>query len=245
MLEVRNLCKKFGGNTVLQDVNFCVGSEEFICLLGESGSGKSTIAEILMGLNRKCDGEICWVDNTVACTQYIYQNPDRSFNPFWTMEQSLMEPLLLQKYSKKAALKKISSMMSKADLSLELLKKKTKECSGGQKQRMAIIRALLCNPKLLIADEITSALDPITERKIIELLKKLQKTYHMSVLYITHRIQAIEDVADRVLVLDKGQIVESGPASEVLQNPQHPYTQNLIEACMYFENRKKETKRDS
>mgnify|MGYP003456598357 FL=1 len=110
---------------------------------------------------------------------------------------------------------------------------------------MAIIRALLCNPKLLIADEITSALDPITERKIIELLKKLQKTYHMSVLYITHRIQAIEDVADRVLVLDKGQIVESGPASEVSQNPQHPYTQNLIEACMYFENRKKETKRDS
>lgn len=239
MLEVRNLCKKFGNNVVLDDVNFCVGKEEFICLLGESGSGKSTIAELLIGLNEPCQGEMCWAENSINCTQYVYQNPDRSFNPFWSMEQSLMEPLLLQKYSKKAALKKITSMMNKAELPLELLKNKPSQCSGGQKQRMAIIRALLCNPRLLIADEITSALDPQTERTIIEWLKKFQSSYHMSILYITHRIQAIEDVADRVLVLEKGSIVESGTAVEVLKNPQHPYTKNLLEACLYFEKRKK------
>ncbi|AOH53550.1 ATPase [Peribacillus muralis] len=239
MLEVRNLSKKFGNNVVLDDVSFCVGREEFICLLGESGSGKSTIAELLIGLHEPCQGEIRWAEDSINCTQYVYQNPDRSFNPFWSMEQSLLEPLLLQKHSKKAALKKITSMMDHAGLPVELLKNKPSQCSGGQKQRMAIIRALLCNPRLLIADEITSALDPQTERTIIELLKEFQSSYHMSVLYITHRIQAIEGVADRVLVLDKGSIVESGTADEVLKYPRHPYTKNLLEACMYFEKRKK------
>lgn len=238
MLEVQNLCKKFGGNVILNDVNFCIGNSEFICLLGESGSGKSTIAELLMGLKSPCSGNVCWAENN--CSQYVYQNPERSFNPFWTMEQSLLEPLLLQKYSKKAALKKIEGMMHKAELPMDLLKKKPSQCSGGQKQRMAIIRALLCSPRLLIADEITSALDPQTERTIIELLKKFQAMYRMSILYITHRVQEISDVADRIIVLDKGKIVENGLAENVLQNPQHPYTQRLLASSLYFEKRKKE-----
>jgi peptide/nickel transport system ATP-binding protein len=239
MLEVRNLCKSFGNHLVLKDVSFDIRNEEFVCLLGESGSGKSTIAELLMGLNKPTQGEISWTSDKKNGMQYIYQNPDRSFNPFWTMKQSLMEPLLLKKHPKKDALEKITAMMDKAGLPLELLKKKPSQCSGGQKQRMGIIRALLCNPSLLIADEITSALDPQTEQMIIHFLKELQSSYQMSVLYITHRIQAIEDVADRVLILENGCIVESGQTKEVLQKPKHPYTKRLLDACLYFEKRKK------
>lgn len=104
---------------------------------------------------------------------------------------------------------------------------------------MAIIRALLCNPSLLIADEITSALDPQTELMMIRFLKELQDIYQLSVFYITHRIQAMEGIADRLLILNQGRIVESGPTKEVLTQPKHPYTQRLLDACFYFERRKK------
>lgn len=239
MLEVRNVSKSFGDHWVLRDVRFQIKKKEWIGLLGESGSGKSTIAELIMGLQQPTRGEIVWTSGKKKGMQYIYQNPDRSFNPYWTMEQSLMEPLLLQKQSKKSTLEKITAMMDKAGLPLALLNKKPRQCSGGQKQRMAIIRALLCNPSLLIADEITSALDPQTELMMIRFLKELQDIYQLSVFYITHRIQAMEGIADRLLILNQGRIVESGPTKEVLTQPKHPYTQRLLDACFYFERRKK------
>lgn len=116
MLEVRNVSKSFGDHWVLRDVRFQIKKKEWIGLLGESGSGKSTIAELIMGLQQPTRGEIVWTSGKKKGMQYIYQNPDRSFNPYWTMEQSLMEPLLLQKQSKKSALEKITAMMDKAGL---------------------------------------------------------------------------------------------------------------------------------
>lgn len=240
MLNVCKVRKSFGDHVVLRDVSFEIGDNEFVCLLGESGSGKSTLAELLMGLYPPSQGEIIWADGQMRGMQYIYQNPDRSFHPFWTMERSLMEPLILQKISKKRAREQIMVMMEKTGLPFELLKKKPSQCSGGQKQRMAIIRALLCQPRLLIADEITSALDPETEETMIHFLKGIQASHPMSVFYITHRLQAVEKVADRVLILHQGCIMESGPTREVFHRPKHPYTQRLLDACFYFEKRRKQ-----
>ncbi len=237
MLRVHNVHKSYDNQTVLRGINFELLCNEFICLIGESGSGKSTTAEIIMGIQSPTSG---LVEKESCCSvQYIYQNPERSFNPFWTMEKSLMEPLLLKKENRESIKTKIKVLMEKADLPTELLAKKPNQCSGGQKQRMAIIRALLMNPKLLIADEITSALDPQTEKLIINLLKKFQVEFHMSVLYITHRIQSVSNVADRMMVLETGSIVESGPPSQILYNPKHPYTKKLVEASYYFQNRTK------
>ncbi|OCA86356.1 ABC transporter ATP-binding protein [Pradoshia sp. D12] len=236
MLRVQDVNKSYQNQDVLRGINFEILCNEFICLIGESGSGKSTTAEIIMGIQSPTSG---LVEKEPCCTiQYIYQNPERSFNPFWTMEKSLMEPLVLKKEKPESIKKKIKELMAKADLPTELLAKKPSQCSGGQKQRLAIIRALLMNPKLLIADEITSALDPQTEKLIINLLKKFQVEFHMSVLYITHRIQSVGNVADRMMVLETGTIVESGPPSQVLNHSTHPYTKKLVEACYYFENKK-------
>jgi peptide/nickel transport system ATP-binding protein len=235
MLRVHDVNKSYQNQTVLKEVNFEILCNEFVCLVGESGSGKSTTAEIIMGIQSPTSG---LVEKEHCCTiQYIYQNPERSFNPYWTMGKSLREPLILKKEKPELIKQKIEELMDKADLPMELLAKKPSQCSGGQKQRLAIIRALLMNPKLLIADEITSALDPQSEKLIINLLKKFQMEFHMSVLYITHRIQSVSNVADRMMVLEEGTIVESGPASQILYQSKHPYTKKLVEACFYFENR--------
>ena len=232
MLRVHDVNKSYRNQPVLKDINFEILCNEFVCLIGESGSGKSTTAELIMGIQAPSSG--CIEKEHCCSIQYIYQNPERSFNPYWTMEKSLMEPLLLKKEKPEAIKQKIAELMGKADLSLELLKRKPSQCSGGQKQRLAIVRALLMNPKLLIADEITSALDPQSEQLIINLLKKFQIEFHMSVLYITHRIQTIGTVADRMMVLEKGRIVETGSPSQILYHPNHPYTKKLIEASYYF-----------
>ena len=237
MLELRNISKNFGNHQVLNQIEFSIGSNEIVGLIGESGSGKSTIAELIMGLQQPTEGEILWEQGRNC--QYIYQNPERSFNPYLTMQESLLEPLLLSKVPKEEAMAQIDKLMEQAELPNGLLMRKPYECSGGQKQRAAIIRALTCKPSLLIADEITSALDPETESVIIELLHDVQRHLQLSILYITHRIMTIEQFANRLLVLEKGKIVENRPTKDVLYNPKHSYTKQLIDASAYFERRQK------
>ena len=236
MLRIHDVSKSYHNQTALKNINLEILCNEFVCLIGESGSGKSTTAEMIMGIQLPTSGVI---EKEQCCTiQYIYQNPERSFNPYWTMEKSLMEPLLLKKEKLDSSKRRIAELMEMANLSSELLQRTPSQCSGGQKQRLAIIRALLMNPKLLIADEITSALDPESEKMIINLLKKFQVEFHMSVLYITHRIQSVSNVADRMIVLKEGTIVDSGSPSQIIYQPKHPYTKKLIEASYYFKNKK-------
>ncbi|OZI12649.1 ABC transporter ATP-binding protein [Bacillaceae bacterium SAS-127] len=233
MLYFDHVSKSFSEKTVLKDVSFSLQSKEIVGLIGESGSGKSTIAEIVMGIQHPTSGQVIWAEK--ATCQYVYQNPERSFNPFWTIEESLLEPFVLKKMERTEAIKQVHRLLEKVELPVRLLQHFPYECSGGQKQRAAIARALSCSPNLLIADEITSALDPDTEVTIIELLKSLQEEEQMSILYITHRILSMDQFADRLLVLRDGIIVEENKTSAVLQQPSHAYTQSLIDACTYFE----------
>lgn len=233
MLYFDHVSKSFSEKNVLKDVSFSLQSKEIVGLIGESGSGKSTIAEIVMGIQQPTSGQVVWAEK--ATCQYVYQNPERSFNPFWTIEESLLEPFVLKKMDRTEAIKQVRRLLEKVELPERLLQHFPHECSGGQKQRAAIARALSCSPSLLIADEITSALDPDTEVTIIKLLKSLQEEEEMSILYITHRISSMDQFADRLLVLRDGNIVEENEACAVLQQPSHAYTQALIDACTYFE----------
>lgn len=242
MLRVDKLsktyCSKRSEVHAVDEVSFIIPANDIMALIGESGSGKSTIAELIVELQQATGGEMFWEDKKLSKhhrqqIQYIFQNPDRSLNPLWTVEQLLMEPLRIKKVPKDEARKIVQRNLELVYLPDRLLSSTTRECSGGQKQRIAIARTLALQPKLLIADEITASLDPRTEENMIELLKEIKRETKFSILYITHRIQTIKDFASKILVLRKGQVVEQGAAKQVLSAPQTEYTRQLIQACDY------------
>ncbi|AJS59048.1 ABC transporter ATP-binding protein [Paenibacillus sp. IHBB 10380] len=243
MLNVQNVTKEFGKRgkklVAVKDVTLTLLENEIFALIGESGSGKSTLAEIIVGLERPTQGEVIWqgegdfLSHQAARIQMVFQNPDRSLNPYWKVKDLIAEPLVLKHYSRSAVSTRVEEMLEKVLLPKDLLERRASECSGGQKQRIAIARALTLSPTLLIADEITSALDPKTEQEILDLLLSLKREQKMSILYITHRLETISGFADRVAVMKEGSIVEEGYTDALLKNPNSDYTKALLEACSY------------
>lgn len=237
MIEMKNVYQQYGNDVVLHDIHCRVKKGKVTALIGESGSGKSTIAELLVSLRSPTSGKI---ERHTSSIQYIYQNPERSFNPYWTMWASMEEALRGLKYPKKQWRSEIVPILKQLELPEDTWHALPHECSGGQKQRFAIARALLQRPDVLIADEITSALDPENEQKIIQHLKKIHDRRSMTILYITHRFQELSSFIDDVYVLKEGRIVEYGTYERVMSQPQHSYTEKLIEASTYFERKRKE-----
>lgn len=243
MLNVQNVTKQYGKNketmTAVNDVTLSIRANEIFALIGESGSGKSTLAEIIVGLTIPTHGEVIWQaeeqvhQDQAMKVQMVFQNPDRSLNPYWKVKDLIAEPLILNRYSRSAAYKQVEELMDKVRLPQDLLERRPSECSGGQKQRIAIARALALSPSLLIADEITSALDPKTEQEILQLLLSLKQEQHMSILYITHRLDTILGFADRVAVMKDGSVIEEGDTDTLLNQPQSEYTRALLSACSY------------
>ena len=243
MLRLQHISKVFPSSTgdfsAVKDVSFSISENKVLALIGESGSGKSTIAEMIVGLNKPTEGALAWFNEKLdgkirqANIQYIFQNPDRSLNPYWRIEDILLEPLLLKKVKKKDAKEKINKILEMVELPKDILTRFPNECSGGQKQRIAIGRTLTREPKLLIADEITSALDPVTEQAVIKLLINIKRNINMSILFITHRIHTAKQIADDIIVLKSGEIVEKGPLKDVLLCPTKEYTKRLIKSCNY------------
>lgn len=245
MLNVQNVSKQFGNNkeirTAVKDVTLSILPNEIFALIGESGSGKSTLAEMMVGLIRPTQGEVIWQTNEkgqqdqVMRVQMVFQNPDRSLNPYWKVKDLIAEPLILTRHSRSEANKQVIELMNKVRLPQDLLERRPSECSGGQKQRIAIARALALSPSLLIADEITSALDPKTEQEILQLLLTLKREQQMSILYITHRLDTIHGFADRVAVMKEGSVIEDGYTDMILGQPKSEYTRALLAACSYSE----------
>ena len=250
MLDIVNVSKQFRKKrTTLKAVNgvsLQVHDHETLALIGESGSGKSTLAEMIIGLQTPSEGDILWNGESISGDrpsrtrrsalsqiQIIFQNPDRSLNPYFKIRDIIAEPLLLNKVPRNEALQRTADLLEQVRLPASLMDRRPPECSGGQQQRVAIARALSMSPALLIADEITSALDPSTEEEILELLSSLKNERRMSVLYITHRLDTISGFADRVAVMKNGTLVESGSANQVLFEPKSAYARDLLEAC-YF-----------
>lgn len=250
ILDVQNLAVHFGRGAELvkavDGISFSIECGETLALVGESGSGKSISALALTQLAPQnaiyAGGEVLFdgadmlqlSDSELRKIRgrrisYIFQEPMTSFNPVFTIGWQIGEALELHRkgIDRKA---EAARLLDRVHLPERLSKAYPHQMSGGQLQRCMIAMALACSPALLVADEPTTALDVTVQREILNLLAELSREGNLSVLMITHNLGIVSDLADRVCVMQKGRIVEEGVTSQVLANPQHKYTRQLMAA---------------
>lgn len=232
-----HVMKTFAGAPVaaVDDVSLHVRAGEIVGLVGESGSGKSTVARCLVGLETPDSGSIAYVGaqgNHVAWSceqaQLVFQNPYGSLNPTMTVRRTLTEALKISgKPHDDAA---IRSLMSKVGLESNLIDRKPGTLSGGQCQRVAIARALAPEPKLLVADEAVTALDANIQTHVLETMLDLRERLGLAILFISHDLDTVRRISDRIAVMRHGRIVETGSTDQVMHHPQHDYVRTLIAA---------------
>ena len=214
---------------VLKDVSFVMNEGDIMGLVGESGSGKSTLAKAILGIVKDIDGEII---HYTKHPQMVFQDPFSSLNPAKTVGWIMEEPLRIQgklgPEERKAA---VEEMLRKVELPVEYVTTRPTELSGGQKQRVSIGTALITRPKFVIADEPVSALDVTIQAQILRLLMDLKEDFHLSYLFISHDLNVVYQLCDKVLVMKNGEVVEQGDVEELYNNPKHPYTRQLLEAA--------------
>lgn len=224
----------------VQNVSFSLAEGEILAVIGESGCGKSTLAQALVGLlpwhsgTYSVFGKEVDVNSAKAfaqvrkSVQMVFQDPYSSLNPRQTIAQILTYPLIARGTSKSEALEKAKMELDLVGLPADSLSRYPHEFSGGQRQRIGIARALMVDPKVIIADEVTSALDVSVQAQVLQLLEKLRKDLGISIVFISHDLLTVRSFADNVIVMYKGREVEKGVAAEVLKNPQRAYTKALI-----------------
>lgn len=247
ILSIRDLSKSFktrnGAVRAVDRVSFEIGQGETLALVGESGCGKSTIALALLQLIGADGGEILFdgiafdkARGTIKqCLRQqlsiVFQNPYSSLNPKMRIKNIVGEPLRANAGLKGRPLsQRVEQHLRDVGLGPEHMDRYPHEFSGGQRQRIAIARALALEPKLLVLDEPTAALDVSVQAQVLNLLRGLQDRLGLSFLFISHNLATVEYIADRVLVMYLGRIVESGPVEEVFARPRHPYTRALLDS---------------
>ena len=214
---------------VLYDVDFNIRHGEIMGLVGESGTGKSTLAKMILGMQKPEEGQI--IHHTKR-PQIIFQDPYSSLNPAYSVEWSLEEPLRVYgKYDAAERKRRVREMLARVELPEECLKARPSELSGGQRQRVSIAAALIRRPRFIIADEPVSALDVAIQAQILQLLRDLQEELDLSYLFISHDLNVVYQLCDRVLVMKKGRIVEQGTVDEVYDHPKEEYTKQLLAAA--------------
>ena len=222
----------FGKKTrqqVLRDISFEVYRGEIVGLVGESGAGKSTLAKAILGMLDDYSGEI--IHHTPR-PQMIFQDPYSSLNPTMRVFRIVEEPLLIYgKYDAEERRRRVLDMLAKVRLPEECYYARPAELSGGQRQRVSIAAALIQRPRFLIADEPVSALDVTIQARILRLLSDLRSELDLSYLFISHDLNVVYQLCDRVLVLRRGEIVEQGTVEEIFSAPKHEYTKELLRAA--------------
>lgn len=245
MIELKNVYKSFTrkGNTIeaLKGINLKVEKGDIFGVIGYSGAGKSTLIRLVNYLERPTEGEV-WVDGRDLGTysdrelRTAKKNIGMIFQHFNLLESkkvfdNVAIPLVLLKKNKQEIKQRVTELLEFVGLS-DKAGSYPSELSGGQKQRVGIARALASNPSILLCDEATSALDPQTTHSILQLLKKINAEYNITVMIITHEMSVIQEICNKVAVMEEGQIVEQGSVLEVFGKPQHQTTQNFVKTVI-------------
>jgi peptide/nickel transport system ATP-binding protein len=241
VLTLDNVVAHYGSTEVLHSISLRVAPQECLAVVGESGSGKTTTARSIAGLHKDWTGSIRLGDQELETAarsrstetrrqiQYIFQNPYGSLNPRKTVGESVGQPLSVFGLAKgREAERRVAEMLEQVSLSAGYARRYPDQLSGGERQRVAIARALISSPSVLICDEVTSALDVSVQAAIVELLGRLQRDLGLSMVFVTHNLPLVRSIAQKVVVLANGSIVEYGDTADVLADPQQPYTQQLI-----------------
>ena len=243
ILEIKNLSVVYDENTVIRDINLDVYKGEVFCLVGESGSGKTTLIRTICGDDKVkvSQGDIFYKGECISDRRgkdvrsylggkigFIQQNPEGAFNPLRKLEVQFRETVKSHGEDlDKDKLKKIFDTLNLKDMD-RILKSRPYELSGGMNQRIAIAASFILNPELLLCDEITSALDVTTAIAVTEQLIRLKNEMDTSIVLVTHNLGIASNIADRIGIMYKGQIVECGDARKVLTDPEHEYTGRLL-----------------
>jgi len=248
LIEALNIKKYFptrGGQLVkaVDDVSFSIESGETLGMVGESGCGKSTIGRVIMNLLEPTEGRLLYEERNIyelpkaerralhRKMGIVFQDPYSSLNPRMNVLQIVGEPLTAHHRLKGARLRKeVVSLLEQVGLKPEQINRYPHQFSGGQRQRLGIARALALGPKFLILDEPTSALDVSVQAQVLNLIKKLQAAKDLTYLFITHDLNVVRHIADRVMVMYLGKLVEEGFKNDLFDQPLHPYTQALLSA---------------
>lgn len=243
--DLRVSYRRSGGSFLaLEGVGFELIRGQTLAVVGESGSGKSTLAYACAGLLTPEQGSVELLGRPLARQrakdlrwqaqhlQMVFQDPVSSLNPRQTIAKSLAEPLLSVAGNARPTAaeisKRLAELIAQVGLRQDIANRYPHELSGGQCQRVAIARALVNRPEVLICDEPVSALDISVQAQVINLLLELQQKLALSILFIAHDLGVVRRIADQLIVMHQGKIVERGPARQILSEPQHPYTQNLL-----------------
>jgi peptide/nickel transport system ATP-binding protein len=229
-------------------VDLTVRSGETLALVGASGSGKTTLGRAIVGLVRPTSGQIAFLgaegreqanrQERHREMQIVFQDPYSSLNPRQRIADIIAEPLKLARSMNAAEReKRVEEVFSEVGLSLDFGRRFPHQLSGGQRQRVAIARAIVGRPAFVVADEPVSALDMTVQKQILLLIRELQARHNFACLFVSHDLGAVEQVADRIAVMQDGRIVEIGERDDVIDRPQHPYTRQLLEAAMLIDRR--------
>ena len=205
-VELINITKKYGEQEVLNSFSLDIEKGKCLAIMGESGSGKSTIAKIIIGLEKQNSGTVKIFTKDI---EFLFQDSYNALNPRMTVEDLIYEPLqFLPNIDVKKKKEIVLELLEQVELSSELLTRKRDELSGGQLQRVCLARALSTKPQIMTFDESLSGLDPLVQDKILDLLYKIQKQYQLTYIFISHDIRLCYFLADRIILIDKGKIIE-------------------------------------